>query len=491
MKRILLVDDDAVIALAESMTIKEFGYEVIRSGSGEMAIELVAGESGIDLVLMDIDLGKGIDGLEAARRILGSRHLPIVFLTSHSGSSYIERAREITRYGYVIKGSSDLVLRSSIEIALDLFEAQERLRSEMESRRRCEDSMKAREERCSRIIQRVADSVYTVYYEDERVAKISYNPRCLAVTGFSDREFDADPDLWYKLIVPEDRARVEKHAARLLINEDIESIEYRIIRKDGELRWIRNTSVFNYGSRGELVYRDGIVIDVTERKTAEERMKSLLEEKEMLLSETHRSIKNNMASLASLLSLQADSSDQPTAKALKAAEGRVRSIQVLYDKLFHNKGAGRIILVKEYFEELIDDIRSSYCPECGVKIALDADDALLDADRLFPVGILTNELITNSIKHAFPGRKDGNIRVSFRAPVSGNCVLSVSDDGIGLPSTEKVRESTGLGHSLLDVLAKELNGNVKTIREPGATISVSFPPAGARGRQRLAISPAH
>lgn len=122
-RTILLVEDEAIISFTEEETLRNFGYEVITASSGEEAVEIAANNETIDLVLMDIDLGDGIDGTGAAKKILGIRTIPIVFLTSHSEFSMVEKVRGITRYGYVIKNSGDFVLQSSIEMAFELFNA--------------------------------------------------------------------------------------------------------------------------------------------------------------------------------------------------------------------------------------------------------------------------------------------------------------------------------------------------------------------------------
>lgn len=121
--RILLVEDEAVIALSEKQTIERHGFEVVLAHSGEAAVEAAINRSGVDLVLMDIDLGRGIDGTEAARRILDTRELPIVFLTSHREKAYVDRVREITSYGYVLKDSGEFVLLETIRLALELYRA--------------------------------------------------------------------------------------------------------------------------------------------------------------------------------------------------------------------------------------------------------------------------------------------------------------------------------------------------------------------------------
>jgi CheY-like chemotaxis protein len=122
-KTILLVEDEILIEVVEKEMIKCFGYEVITASSGEEAINLAVGNKKIALVLMDIDLGRGINGLEAAKQILEKKNMPIVFLVGHSEKENVDKLKEITCYGCVFKASGDFVLRASIEIALELFKA--------------------------------------------------------------------------------------------------------------------------------------------------------------------------------------------------------------------------------------------------------------------------------------------------------------------------------------------------------------------------------
>jgi CheY-like chemotaxis protein len=102
-KKILLVEDEGLIALAKANAIRRMGYEITIANSGESAIRLAREEATLGLTVMDIDLGRGVDGTEAARRILAERNLPIVFLTSHSEREMVEKVRGITRYGYIEK----------------------------------------------------------------------------------------------------------------------------------------------------------------------------------------------------------------------------------------------------------------------------------------------------------------------------------------------------------------------------------------------------
>lgn len=122
-KVILLVEDDAIIAMAEEALLNKYGVSVVKAYSGRQAVEAFQSDRRFDLVLMDIDLGDGIDGTEAATEILRNNDVPIVFLTSHTEPEYVERTEEISSYGYVVKNSGEMVLMRSITMALRLYSA--------------------------------------------------------------------------------------------------------------------------------------------------------------------------------------------------------------------------------------------------------------------------------------------------------------------------------------------------------------------------------
>ena len=131
-KVILLVEDDVFIAVVEKEIINRLGYEVITASSGEMAIELVLKNETIDLILMDIHLGQGIDGPEAAEQILRKKNIPIVFVAADSEKEYTDKLKRIPCYGCVFKASGEFVLNSSIEIALELFQEKKNLQKKVE-----------------------------------------------------------------------------------------------------------------------------------------------------------------------------------------------------------------------------------------------------------------------------------------------------------------------------------------------------------------------
>jgi len=190
-KNILLVEDEIVSAAVTARLIQNFGYSVVVANTGENAMEqafdsALTGET-IDLILMDIDLGGGIDGPEAARRILEKRDVPIVFLTSHSEKEFVDRVKEITRYGYIIKNSGNFVLRSSIEMAFELFEANRKIALELSERTRSEEKSRASEVRYRRLFETAKDGILILDAGTGMIVDV--NPFLIQLLGYSHDMF--------------------------------------------------------------------------------------------------------------------------------------------------------------------------------------------------------------------------------------------------------------------------------------------------------------
>jgi len=252
-KTILLVEDQVLIALNEQNALEARGYRVLLQHSGEAAVKAVACDAGIDLILMDIDLGRGMDGTEAAKRILAIRSLPIVFNTAHAEQDMVERVRGITRYGYVIKNSGDFVLQSSIEMAFELFDANRRL-AESEARFR-------------NILRDVPSIAVQGYGPDGRTQY--WNKASERLYGYSSEEAIGRrlPEL---IIPPEMREAVEGAIRQMAATgQAIPAAELSLMHKDGSRVPVfsSHTIVQVEGREQELFCLD---ISLSERNKAEE-----------------------------------------------------------------------------------------------------------------------------------------------------------------------------------------------------------------------------
>lgn len=216
-----------------------------------------------------------------------------------------------------------------------------------------------------------------------------------------------------------------------------------------------------------------IIHDISERKKMERRINALLREKDIILKEAHHSIKNNMNAIQSILAIQSESiKDKSAVNALKVSAGRIKSMMVLYDKLhfMHNTSELRI---REYFSDLIDEIISLFPDRGLVTVEKDIEDFTIKQHTLFILGLIVNELLTNIMKYAFPGDAEG--RIKFKASLRNRCInIEVRDNGKGLPEPFDMKDSTGFGMQLVEMLCEQINCNIKIERGNGAGFILEF-----------------
>ncbi len=196
---------------------------------------------------------------------------------------------------------------------------------------------------------------------------------------------------------------------------------------------------------------------IAEHEQAEKKVKEALAEKEVLLSELHHRVKNNLAIISGLFSLKIGNDPPSEARnVLVESRNRVISMSLIHNRLYKNSNFTDVNF-EQYIEELISEINASYPSISGsVKVTTDIGDVVLNINIAVPCGLILNELLTNCYKHAFTGKGQGTIHVSFRQEQEVY-TLSVSDNGIGLTSGYQEKES--LGMSVIEALSEQLNGN--------------------------------
>jgi two-component sensor histidine kinase len=216
-----------------------------------------------------------------------------------------------------------------------------------------------------------------------------------------------------------------------------------------------------------------ITANAIKRKQAEESIKRLLEEKELLLHEVHHRLKNNMNTMISLLSLQAGAyGDGQAAEVLKDAMARLQSMSTLYDRLYRAEDLQEMSL-GEYLPTLVREIVGIFPNGGTVEVKASVDEIRLDVQRLSLLGIIVNELVTNAMKYAFTGREHGEISVSAR--LKGNrVVVRIADDGAGLPPTIDIAKSPGFGLGLIRTLTKQLDATIAIERRRGTCFAIEF-----------------
>lgn len=218
--------------------------------------------------------------------------------------------------------------------------------------------------------------------------------------------------------------------------------------------------------------------EITERKRAEEQLKVSLEEKEVLLHEVNHRVKNNMQVLSSMLNLQENYvKDKQTLEILKDIRTRVRTMGLVHEKLYQSQDLAKINFA-EYISDLTVSLFRAYNINANavrLNFALD-DDILFDIKTAIPCGLILNELVSNSLKHAFPKDKEGEVHIELTKDDDSNVTLIVSNNGVDFPEDLDFRNTESLGLQLVNILTQQLNGTIELDKSGGTAFKITFKP---------------
>ena len=227
------------------------------------------------------------------------------------------------------------------------------------------------------------------------------------------------------------------------------------------------------------------IIDITARKQAEEKLRTSLEEKKILLMEIHHRVKNNLNIVASLLNLQSDqiNSVEQARESLLLSQSRVHSMAMVHEKLYQSADLAHIEM-KSYVHDMVEELRNLYSTHTDVEIDLQVDHISMAITQAVPFGLLLNELVTNAFLHAFDGQQQGKLQIHFSTDKgednrdsndSGLCTLIVHDNGKGLSQPSAVEENNSLGLQLVQVLSEQLHGQAEFSGDSGTRFTLQFP----------------
>ena len=216
--------------------------------------------------------------------------------------------------------------------------------------------------------------------------------------------------------------------------------------------------------------------DITERLKTEKHLQNSVIEKETLLREIHHRVKNNLQTVSSLLDLQAESITEPkSVEAFRSSQSRIKSMALIHERLYKSENLSKIKAC-EYIKNLVEYLEGTYhSPSRDIEIATEIADLYLNLDVAIPCGLIINELVSNSMKYAFPQFHDGEIKVSLQTDNKENVVLTIADNGIGIPLNFKTVNPQSLGLELVKLMAKQLNGKMAIDGTSGTVISIVFP----------------
>jgi PAS domain S-box-containing protein len=218
------------------------------------------------------------------------------------------------------------------------------------------------------------------------------------------------------------------------------------------------------------------IVDISDRKQKEESIRQALLEKDVLLSEVHHRVKNNLQIVHSLLDLQSAQVTDPQAIAmLRDSQNRIRSMSLIHQTLYQSKDFARVDFAS-FLDSLLPTLMASYNVAANrIALTIEIEGVYLPLNQAIPCGLIVNELISNALKHAFPDDRSGSIKVESHLQSAGTAILSVSDDGIGLAETQDLDGSNTLGLTLVHLLARQLHGGIEIQRARPTRFELTFP----------------
>jgi PAS domain S-box-containing protein len=218
------------------------------------------------------------------------------------------------------------------------------------------------------------------------------------------------------------------------------------------------------------------IVDISPRKAEEERIRAALKEKEVLLAEIHHRVKNNLQIVYSLLNLQsARITDPASLNLLRDSQNRVHSMALIHQTLYGSRDFARVDFAV-FIDALLPELVRSYGIDARrISVHVDVEPVRLPIDVAVPCGLVVNELITNTFRHAFRDQDRGEVRVTLTRQMDDKVLLSVSDNGIGLPDNVDTAKIDTLGLQLVEQLAGQMDGTVSIHRSDPTRFSVLFP----------------
>ncbi|MDH7510611.1 MAG: MASE3 domain-containing protein [Methanolinea sp.] len=377
-------------------------------------------------------------------------------------------------------------------------------------RKNAEIALRESEAKFRHLAENAKDLIYR--YELIPVRRFSYvSPSATSITGYTPEDHYRDPDLGLKIVHEDDRPLL----GSIFTDRDVFSrpLTLRWRRKDGQVIWTEQHNRPVYDEGGRLIAIEGIARDVTEkklmeseilslnrnleqrvaerteelrkanvllqeevaqRKKAEEDLKRTLDERTVILRELYHRVKNNMQIIISMMNLQLRKIGDPAVRHLmEETQNRVRAMALVHEMLYKSENLSEINLA-QYIPLLVNQIFSSTDTRSQrIAKSIEVGDIMVTIDKAIPLGLIINELVTNSLTHAFPEGRQGSIGIRVRKKDHA-IAIRVSDDGTGIPEDFNWKEPPTLGLRIVLSLVGQLRGTIDLDRRQGTVFSIEM-----------------
>jgi len=335
---------------------------------------------------------------------------------------------------------------------------------------RAEEEVRSSEARYRAIVESTGDLICR-FLPDTTLTFV--NEAYCRYFGRSRQELIGAPFL--DLIPTTDRQNVLDQIDRLVRDKKTHTYEHQVMKPNGDITWQRWSDQPILDEDGNFLELQSVGRDVTEERIAQQKIQESLQEKEVLLREIHHRVKNNLQIVSSLLKLQAAHLDDSQARATFAdSHSRINSMALIHERLYRSGDLARVDFAAYTHDLMIHLFRSYGATRRGIVHQIDIPNLQLRVDNAIPCGLIINELVTNALKHAFPGQQEGQVTIRMACDEEGYR-LTVQDDGVGLPPGLDIGQTDSLGLQLVHTLTAQLDGSLTLLAGPGAGFCLTFP----------------
>lgn len=302
----------------------------------------------------------------------------------------------------------------------------------------------------------------------------SCNTAFFSLTGFSKDEIVGKHFSKLPTISMRDLPKYIKIMKSILMGKTPKPFEFIWIHKDGKERW-GEAYVRVVKHDRKIIGLQAVLKDITERKEAEEEIRRNLKEKEVLLQEIHHRVKNNLQIISSLLRLQSRSiKDKDVLDKFNVSQNRIKSMSLIHENLYRSESLGKIDF-SSYLNQITTHLFSVYSAEAsGIDLKLDIARVILDINKAIPCSLIINELISNALKHAFPGKNKGEIKIKMHVDEQDKVSLIIMDTGIGLTKEPDLCKPETLGMQIVSDLVRQLKGTFELSSKDGTAWKIMF-----------------
>jgi len=519
---ILIVDDRLDNLRAMEALLASPDLELVTALSGNEALSLTL-KTDFALVLLDVQMPE-MDGFETAEWLRSNprtRHLPIIFVTAGMKEDrHLFKGYEAGAVDYLMKPIDSAVLKSKVEVFCDLARQRQKVekheqhledlvRMRTAALSETVEALRLSKERYQRLLESITSYVYTVDIVQGKPSKTVHGPGCQAVTGYTPEEFQERPFLWFEMVHQQDRDAVAALARAILTEWQPQSLEHRIIHKDGSVRWVRSTLVPNPDPQGTLVSYDGVILDISEQKQAEEARRRLeaqlfqaqrLESLGNLAGGVAHDINNVLAAILGLATtgredlepsgLLARSMDTIATACLRGREV-VKSLLHFARKDLDSSGP---VDLNRLATEIVHLLDATTLKRVRIKTDFQEPLGLVRGDE----GALSHALMNLCLNGVDAMPDGGTLEIRTRRLAQGGIELRVRDTGDGMTpevlkqaidpffTTKPLGKGTGLGLAMVYGTMTSIGGTLELRSKPrqGTEVLLGFPPP------LLAVEPA-